>query len=1212
MNIFKQPAGNLTGLLATRPFLVGEIFIQTLTDSGKKYVDVSKKNIYDRVTGAKINQLYPGDIYGGCGFGTKTNTTAEGGKCFIYQLGSGNALKFGSQLLYTWDQDTQEIVKNHPNTLYLYVGPKVDAQNRKATEDFKVGVHEDPKVESKEGNFLDTEDWVGDAGRYYANQSLSSILDSGDFVFWHPVYSQEGATNTDNLGMFFYWHNSRTVDSLVRLTASRLTSISATAQLDTLNKGIINETLEGGNPVHSNEVSLLDYLNGPARLTQSLIEEQGWEALKFSEGEDTTYTNKDGQTVTVKNPSTVLSYDYDRDGSIHYVPFTATWTGTGAKGEKATFKKDLSLNGDKFSVNFTCDPIVEKKVRPGDIIISVPDFTTKIADADKITAMYKDAYFTANGISREENVTDAMKTKILEWANNQGLCYGVKHVVISLYADYLERMDPSKVNIERADGYATDRWSPEDEALMDAAAKSDGVSIIDFIENLYKTKVDIDPVTGKVITSQLPEFLLGAMKYLGTIVEGAGHKVIKDGYYRDDKGYYKLEEELEREWNQISEDDISDYTGLSSDDVLEAYWSRGETEDDLDEVAILVKGTIKAANDEWYNRMTFTNAELFHNFINSKVSVKDYVSEEEATRISYGHDDQDPTAILSTDYLVGGSKAIDGATPAQSLVWAIINQENDETIEGEEGENYDKREDGTHKDVHEDTDGKDVDGDTDKNGKFDQWDKESAKGYYFIWSGCKLDLQGPNANLRAYFSTTALNDNDEVEDANDKKVTSINPGDFLIFNGETFDVVDNSDSLVGLDVTTNTGFHVMLDGVPTFKGDKSTSSSAKTFSVDANGNHTNWDGDMINRVDYNVTKQTNGLVQIVSPGQVVFKVLKKDVANQSSTSDSDYETTVDATYIPLVSSEGIIHNSRLFFSDGTPKAADGTPVDKELSVLTYNDSDLGTSLDFNKDVFSKQYIFGFSSVGTLGTKKFDHIFLNGGIGEARDADGNGVGYSGPVASKFSFNILDYNADTALGTKPELQLPDYSGTLTTEGYVNAGFGIVEFLLDEMYATITAGTVDYLQTVREIEGADGVSHKKIVDSYIAQKRVSPSGTGATRVAGEVWLKFQAYDEKDETHNTHVPQPTANNLIAKTEIKYDFEGDTTLRPDWHKELTTKSSVANPDQEVVVGVPTEGSKDVENVLPNHSGILLNSNSIIDCGFWSAESVDDGSSENA
>jgi len=92
MNIFKLASGDVRGLLVERPFITGEVFTQT-NDSN----DLGENYLIDAATGAQITNLYAGDIYGGTGEyfdGTIAHPR-------VWQLGSGNALKFANKFITT-------------------------------------------------------------------------------------------------------------------------------------------------------------------------------------------------------------------------------------------------------------------------------------------------------------------------------------------------------------------------------------------------------------------------------------------------------------------------------------------------------------------------------------------------------------------------------------------------------------------------------------------------------------------------------------------------------------------------------------------------------------------------------------------------------------------------------------------------------------------------------------------------------------------------------------------------------------------------------------------------------------------------------------------------------------------------------------------------------------------------------------------------------
>ena len=249
-------------------------------------------------------------------------------------------------------------------------------------------------------------------------------------------------------------HTSRSSDALTKINTAALISNSM--------KNLLTE----------DPATLKTFLDGPARHYQYFTEENGWEAAQILEActvePETVNGKKTGKKIIT--PGKIGPSTKDGDGVIHYVPFGTT--DVGLKKYLPTGFADL-------------DPT--KELLEGDFILSLPK---------------------ADGT--------------------------VQHKVLSLYGAILQKLNVSlfpgigknpgggsqNPKITRADDYATAIWaegigSGSNKYKGDVDFLGDAQEIGEFIDRLFRTKVDIDPTTHKIISSQLPDFLLGAPKYLG-------------------------------------------------------------------------------------------------------------------------------------------------------------------------------------------------------------------------------------------------------------------------------------------------------------------------------------------------------------------------------------------------------------------------------------------------------------------------------------------------------------------------------------------------------------------------------------------------------------------------------------------------------------------------------------------------------------------------
>ena len=292
---------------------------------------------------------------------------------------------------------------------------------------------------------------------------------------------------------------------------------------------------------------------------------------------------------------------------------------------------------------------------------------------------------------------------------------------------------------------------------------------------------------------------------------------------------------------------------------------------------------------------------------------------------------------------------------------------------------------------------------------------------------------------------------------------------------------------------------------------------------------------------------------------------------------ADGTLTIADNYIPFVNAQGVAYNSRFHF------VHDG---DESVSILEFlrstgeDDANRNVRLNFNAVLADDVEAYVFNSP--------EHRFI---------VDYNGLDDKG-------FDLKEY---LEISDHPSLQLPGYSGTLTTEEYVNTGFGIIEGLLDELNDNLTTGTVDWLRTIGEDEDGNNVT----MDSHFKQILVK-AGDGASSTVDHsaIKLSMDPQEANVEDANDHANGPS-NNLTVLADLSTVLADGklSTAVPDWHKALVegANGKFTKESLEAVKAILklAENTEDVENYLPNHGGVLLNSNSIIDCGVYSYTEAD-------
>lgn len=1113
MNIFKQASGKLTSLARTRTFLKGEIFVQTATQQGDNSGAINGLYFKDVVTGAPINQFFNGDIYGGTSSTNSGKTAADAIE--IYQFGHGDAFTFGPRLLFKWDTLSQKEVEAHPNTLYLFAGtgsgPVVTTHNNEGDncmsaqapnllegEFHRNSAVTDDETEKAKAQFEN--DQIGDSGVYSENNNLTDILNSGDLVFYSPIY-----------GEFFFWHMSRAQDALTRITTNRLLSASMYNMVAKNNqsKGLEDST------------SLLDLINGPFRQYQYLDKDFGWPSLKYT----TITTTEAGETkpnlmipVAGGADGEAKELNTAKDGQIFFVPFVDK-----TNNRRWQYDDEFTII-DAGGVNYT--------VHPGDLVVALPGEGSKYDSVE----------------------VDGIRGETLETPRKKNGC---KFAIIPLFQDTLAALDVKDIDIKRADDYATYRWGDDitigsetiegDRTLVEHLndrSYTDVQHIKMVLENLYKTKVDIDPVTHKIVTSQLPETLLGALKYAGSLS--------LDTKFSIDSGnveQFTIDGMLELSttdaakklvWGLLRDEDkkiVDENTDYKEDDV-DADKADTDGNDDYSQWdASLAKGRYFI----WSGAPMEFRAPV-GGAAPSTVEERRSVLFSESV-LSSNKDEVDAESKKGNQgVLKAGVKAI--------------------------GDNY-----------YEVKEGVSVENIDDLVGVW-QYTEDPVADETATWTdvSTESDLTSATAFRRL------LTNEDEIWEvkpthvgvdssaATDAAVLThtINPGDFLIFNGETFDVIDNSDSLVALKYTDQDGFTHLLDGTPVLESSTRDASHEAYVEPEGEGAASRITTGASADVVRLVSSSSNTGIKFVAPNAIIFK----DTLNNKGGT-----TFVKDRYINFIDENGIAYASRFHFVDAVltgEKTVERLGSSSPVSVLQIGDR---AALSFNEDLDSTKYAFGNDAVNGTVTgenKAFKYFFLG-------DNDGT----------------WEQQISLVNDTKsPSLRLPGYTGTLTTEEYVNDGFQIIEELLDAIYNKTTTGSENFLRTIRWNKVT---KHLEVVDSHVAQV-----WSGKDVVDAFMGLNFYMGEEDNPNFNDHSDIDGMSQLVAYADLsstktgdtaKYDFEGDTTKMPTWHKNIKIENNQVVLPEEVTSATAQAGHP--QNVLPNHGGILLNTDSIIDCGFW-------------
>ena len=444
--IIQQARGHLVKRNESRVLARGELFIQTvdaLSDTGThnivtgnivkpENVATGKNRMYDLGTKSFINTYFEGDLFAGSGrYGE------------VWSLGSGGALKWGGVTGASSWENLKSLGKTRPNYIFMYVGARPienPANNGQRASDSSIATLNENNIKGREPGTREEES-VDVESRYvgYDSNESTEVINPGDLFFYSPVYDENVVI-----------HLSHSTDALTKINQFALVSNSMKAYF----KEKLGELGEDG----TRFATLKDFLDGPARRFQSMIGDEGWNAVTITAVEENDTEDEANHIIGCANV-TPGDFAEDFDGAIHYIPFT---------------------NGRHrvpFVAGETADQqwIGEKRLHEGDLILTIP----------------------AEG-------------------------GGVKYSVISLYGGLLDMLSAKNLNFHRADAYADSVWNQEnatkdyDETDEEFKANLEN-TITDYILRLFETKVDIDPYTKKIISSQLPDFLLGAPKYMGAI-----------------------------------------------------------------------------------------------------------------------------------------------------------------------------------------------------------------------------------------------------------------------------------------------------------------------------------------------------------------------------------------------------------------------------------------------------------------------------------------------------------------------------------------------------------------------------------------------------------------------------------------------------------------------------------------------------------------------
>ena len=377
---------------------------------------------------------------------------------------------------------------------------------------------------------------------------------------------------------------------------------------------------------------------------------------------------------------------------------------------------------------------------------------------------------------------------------------------------------------------------------------------------------------------------------------------------------------------------------------------------------------------------------------------------------------------------------------------------------------------------------------------------------------------------------------DDIDDPNSKKVKEINNGDMLIYNGDLKKFEVIDNSSELISLIVDNK-HVV--GTPTLT--PKTSDRNSTFKVIDGTDFADKTifTNEVEEVSIDVSNPDSGNIVFGNPYGVITAVTE---VNET------LKVLVDHHHLPIINSKGVAYNSLFSFLQNADE--DGHDSGLKLELQDRGLQFINTNFDYSPINRDDNFRWIFE----------DEI--------AKDPD-------------FNPNTLKLDYDDLKGAIGHLYLPNVTGTLATEEEI---LSATKFLLDAIKEALDtyalSGTDDYLQTV----------HTKNGKKYLKDSAISfDSNKAGDGTPADASIAFHPGDEKGT--NAHSSTPKPNEILVQA--TNENIGGTDV--EWHQDITVRNKIPE--------IPTEqlslGATKVQNILPNFDGTLLNTNSIIFCGYW-------------
>lgn len=1057
----------------------------------------------------------------------------------VYFLGSGGSLKWGG-IVYSAEsyEDLVAQAKQNPEHIFMY--------NGSTSITGKPHLY-DPKNDLADFGLTNSRKSIADGDRD-PNQieKLDRSYVAKDSTEWQlRVNPGDLLFYSSALDQIVVIHLSRSTDALTKINVDALVSDSMQLWLKEV-AGAIAATSTSETNYDNVPSTLKTFLDGPVRHYQYLVDQYGWKkavikdfaGVELPENLETADSKETPIIGTIRLPD-------PHDGEIYYVPFRSDNLGYN------TYTVIQEEPGD----GELLDQYKTLHIREGDLLIALPD---------------------AEG--------------------------GVKFALVSLYGELLDKFRFDST-IERADKYATDIWKIgiSGEYIGDHAYQVAHKNISDFIDRLFKTKVDIDPTTGKIISSQLPDFLLGAPKYMGHFTGGKADwsnltaettaenfaKILLAGgtinwenldNSEDDTGAAntnnvptskEVNDKLKTGCYWIYQGDtidISQYPGIFHTCADEDDYEAGlvKEEDLIADIDILKKDIA-----ELEERITEAAED-----INDKTVVKNALTDLSSWLSAY----QDGSKTLEEF-----SASVTAIAAAAGITVKVTDEDDKEAVAITVVDSEEKSLADALEAIELDLDALD-------NSSTVMSDEKAAKTATLATEQAQLD------EIKAHLAQHLLN-----------------KGDWVIYNAslsnETgnigrFEIIDNSSSFIGI-LVGNT----KVAGVAEFKNEIKNLNYTKAWKSTNDG-----------RIETNSIQKSNDINITAANDKITFQNEDKVFA-----AGSDF---LDTQFLPRIAGDRTdkgnvtLINSRFMLLDETAseKYRAGLGVSFPTGYKDTRDLPDATKLFWHYAIPADQWVNNHTVKAT--PYSFKDTYYASIIGDENadayvvttktrtDVDVNGV----VTATGLNFDWIPFMGTELRDTQfysfaiehevdPKLYLPSHSGVLATEKYVNQGFTVVKTIFNDLYEKLlrmtTRGHVDWLQTIRDYtetvfidpidpnKGTKTITRHELCDSRVLQERSASSYVlKLFYEQNDITDPYMEYTKAKFNHQISmyekISTSKANELNATLDYVLGKDDDTA----------TKVTL-NPS------TPTANDPKPEHVLPNHSGILLNNNSVIDGGEW-------------